>query len=51
MLTYNKTEIVEDIVNKIKNYDRDSHHLVLIYGTKSNTYITQSQQRKIYLLR
>lgn len=51
MLTYSKAEVVEDIAKRIKNNDTDCPHLVLIYGTKSNSLSMQNPPRKIYSLK
>jgi len=39
MLTYHRAGVVKDIVNKIKNYEFDIPHSILIFGTKSNDVI------------
>ena len=38
-ISYDNKTIVQDIADKIMNFDIDTNHLILIYGVKSKKYI------------
>jgi hypothetical protein len=45
MLTYDRAELVEDVVGRVKNYPFDTAHLILLFGTKSNSPSMQGRPR------